>query len=194
MLNPCSFESGELPGRSIPHENKKRTCGRGSLSAKNLHEFTGSVRETSAAARNEIDMARDIELADFHFLHPAVLDFPLDTHARNEGHAHAHLNEALHAFDGGHFDGHIERGAVSRKQLNDAEAEGRFNAVRDKSFFAKLGDIDFTLLRKEMLGVHDQSQLILQDLRGLKLGIAGHVRYRAEIQAVVQDLMRNVPR
>jgi len=41
--------------------------------------------------------------------------------------------------------------------------------------------------------VHDQSQLILQDFRGLKLGIAWHERDRAEIQAVVQDFMGNVP-
>ena len=151
------------------------------------------MREARPAPRNEIDVARDVQLPHFYFLHPTVFDFPMNAHARHDGHAHAHLNEALDAFDGGHFNGHMERGAVSRKQLNDAAAEGRFDTVRDKSFFAKLGDIDFTLLRKEMLGVHDQSQLILQDLRGLKLGIAGHVRYRAEIQAVVQDLMRNVP-
>jgi len=42
--------------------------------------------------------------------------------------------------------------------------------------------------------MHDQGQLILQDFRGQKLGIAGHEGNRAEIQAVVQNFMRDVPR
>jgi len=66
--------------------------------------------------------------------------------------------------------------------------------VRDKVFFGKLGDIDFALLGEDMLRVHDQSQFILADFRGQKLGIAGHKRNGAKVEAIVQDFMRNVPR
>src|SRR5258708_14735531 len=151
------------------------------------------MREARAAPRNEIDVARHVQLPDSYFLHPAAFDFPLNAHAGNDRHAHAHLHEALDTFDGGHLNRHVERGAVSRKQLNDGAAKGRFDAVRDKVFFSELGDIDFAFLSQDVLGVHDQSQLILQDFRGLKLGVAGYVRDRAEIQAVVQDFMRDVP-
>src|SRR5437016_3461592 len=39
-----------------------------------------------------------------------------------------------------------------------------------------------------MLGMHDQGQLIFQDFRGQKLGIAWHEGNRAEIQEVDQAL------
>src|SRR5712664_4570233 len=45
-----------------------------------------------------------------------------------------------------------------------------------------------------MFGGHNQRQLILQDFRGLKLGISRHERDRAEVQSVIQDFMRYVPR
>jgi len=59
---------------------------------------------------------------------------------------------------------------------------------------SKLGDIDFPLFGEDMLGVDDQGQLIFQDFRGQELGVAGHERDGAEIEAVVQDFMRNVAR
>src|SRR5712664_3502776 len=178
-------------GGNFPRKNRR---GEGSLFAKDARELTGGMREARAAPRNEIDVARHVQLPDSYFLHPAAFDFPLNAHAGYDRHAHAHLHEALDTFDGGHFNRHVERGAVSRKQLNDAAAKGRFDAVRDKVFFSELGDIDFAFLGQDVLGVHDQGQLILQDFHGLKLGVAGHVRDRAEIQAVVQDFMRDVPR
>jgi len=82
------------------------------------------MREARAATRNKIDVARHVQLPHFYLFHPAVLDFPTNAHARHDGHAHAHLHEALDAFDGGHFNGHIECGAVSGKQFNNAAAKG----------------------------------------------------------------------
>src|SRR5947209_5250623 len=135
----------ELVGQ---HQNKYAEV---SLFAQDAHELTCGMREARAAPRNEVDVARHIQLPDLHFLHPAAFDFPMNAHARDDGHAHAHLDEALDAFDGGHFDGHVERGAVSRKQFNDAAAKGRFDAVGDEVFFAKLGDINFAFFREYML-------------------------------------------
>src|SRR6266566_4775234 len=137
-----------------------------SLFTKDPHELSGGMREARPAPRNEVDVARHVHLPHFYLLHPTMFDFPMNAHARHDGHAHAHLNEALDAFDGGHFNGHVERGAVSRKQLNDAAAKGRFDAMRDEVLFSKLGDIDFPLFGEEMLGRHDQSQFIFQDFRG----------------------------
>src|SRR5260370_2760078 len=165
-----------------------------SLFAKDAHELAGGVREARTAPRDKIYVTRHVQLPHFYFLHPTVLDFPEHAHARHDGHTHAHLHEALDAFDGRHFDGHVERGAVSRKEFYDTEPKGRFHDVRNESFIAEVGDIDFALLREDMLGMHDESQLVFQDFRGLKLGIAGDERNRAEIQAVVQDFMRDVAR
>src|SRR5208282_6874523 len=100
--------------------------------AKDADEFGGGVGEAGAAARDQVDVARHVHLADLHFFHPAVLDFPLHAHARHDGHAHAHLHEALDAFDGGHFDGHFQFGAVSREEFDDAAAKRRFDAMGDK--------------------------------------------------------------
>jgi hypothetical protein len=104
--------------------------------AKDAHEFAGGMREARAAARNQIDVARHVQLPHFYFLHPTVFDFPIHTHTRHDGYAHAHLHEALDAFDGGHFDGHIEGGAVSGEQLDDAAAKRGFDAVGDEVFLA----------------------------------------------------------
>src|SRR5207245_7827467 len=122
----------------------------GLFSAEDARELGGREGEAGAAAGNEIDVARNIELANFQFFHPAVFDFPKNAHARNDSHAHAHLHEALDAFDGGHFDGHVERGTMAREEFDDAAAEGRFDAVGDESFFSEIGDVDFAFFRQDM--------------------------------------------
>src|SRR5439155_960038 len=91
------------------------SCRGDLLFAKDAHELTGGMREACSAPRYQIDVARHIHLPHFYFFHPTALDFPMDAHARHDGHAHAHLHEPLDAFDRGHFDGHVERGAVSCK-------------------------------------------------------------------------------
>src|SRR5579883_1560292 len=63
--------------------------------SEHAEELRRGVGQAGAAAGNQIDMTRHIELADFDFFHPAVFDFPLHAHARNDGHAHAHLDEEL---------------------------------------------------------------------------------------------------
>ena len=80
---------------------------RGLFAAEEACEFGGGEREAGAAAGNEIDVARDVELANFEFFHPAVFDFPSNAHTRDDGNSHAHLHEAFDAFDSGHFDGHV---------------------------------------------------------------------------------------
>src|SRR5207302_1623173 len=107
---------------------------RDSFAEEDADEFGGGMGEAGATARNEIDVTRNVELADLHFLHPAVLDFPAHAHARDDGHAHAHLHEAFDAFDGGHFDGHVEGSTVAGEEFNDAAAKGRFDTVGDEGF------------------------------------------------------------
>src|SRR5713226_5095647 len=155
-----------------------------SFFSEDAHELAGGMGEARAAPRNEVNVPRHIQLPHLYFLHPAAFDFPMNTHARDDGDAHAHLHEAFDAFDGGHFDGHVERGAVSGKQFNDAAAKRRLDAVSDEVFFAKLGDIDFAFFCEDMLGVDDQCQLIFADFRSQKLGITRHKRDSAEIEAV----------
>src|SRR5260370_8199806 len=104
------------------------------------------MREARAAPRNEINVARHVQLPHSYFLHPAAFDFPLNTHAGHDRHAHAHLHEALDAFDGGHFNRHVERGAVSRKQLNDSAAKGLFSTVPDEVSFSQLAYTHFPFL------------------------------------------------
>src|SRR5450755_464490 len=111
--------------------------------AEDAHQFRGGVRETGAAPRDQVDVAGHTHLADLHFFHPAVLDLPLHAHSRDDGYAHAHLDEALDAFDGGHFDGHVQRGAMAGEELDDPAAEGGLNDVADKCFAAQVSDIYF---------------------------------------------------
>src|SRR5262245_19025970 len=160
--------------------------------AEDVHELRSAVRETRAAAGDEIDVARHVELANLHFFHPAVLDFPLHTHARDDGHAHAHLHEAFDAFNGGHFDGHVERGAVAGEQLDDAAAEGRFYDMGDEILLSEVGDVDFTLAGESVLRRNDGCELVLEDFRSEQLWIARHIRNGAEVEAVVQNFVGNV--
>src|SRR6202162_2850093 len=113
--------------------------------AQDAHEFGGGMRQAGAAAAYQVDVARNIELLHFYFFHPTVLDFPLHAHARHDGYAHAHLHEALDTFDGGHLDGHVELGVISREKLDDTAAERRFDDVSDEHFAAEVGDVDFPL-------------------------------------------------
>jgi len=126
------------------------------LGFEEAEEFGGGVGEAGAAAGDEVDVAGHAHLADFHFFHPAVFDFPLHAHARNDGHAHAHLHEAFDGFDGGHFDGHVQHRTVAGEQLDDAAAEGRFDAVRDERLVAEVFDVDFFLFGEGMLGRNDE--------------------------------------
>ena len=66
--------------------------------------------------------------------------------------------------------------------------------MSDEGFFAEFSDINFLFFSQHVFRGHDKGQLIFQNFRGLKLGIAGHVRNRAKIQAIVQHFMRDVPR
>jgi hypothetical protein len=43
--------------------------------------------------------------------------FPADALSGDDGHSHAHLQEALDTFNGGHFDAAVERRAVLLKIL-----------------------------------------------------------------------------
>src|ERR1700726_3374117 len=107
------------------------------------HEFGGGVRKACAASDNEIDVGWNVELLHFFFFHPAVFNFPLHAHARHDGYAHAHLHEALDAFDGGHLDGHVELSVIAGEKFNDAAAERRFDDVRDEHSAAQVGEVDF---------------------------------------------------
>ena len=121
-----------------------------------------------------------------------MFDFPLHAHARDDGYAHAHLHEALDAFDGGHLDWHVELSVIAREKFNDAAAKGRLDNVRDEHFAAQVGDVDFALAGQQMFGRNDQAQLILQDFRGFQLRIARNLGHGAKVQAIVQHFMRNV--
>jgi hypothetical protein len=192
-----SVEKDTSQDNESAHEEKKRTGlktrrYKESFAAEDARELGGGEGEAGAAAGNEIDVARDIELANFQFFHPTMLDFPLHTHARDNGHAHAHLHEALDAFDSGHFDGHVESGAMAREELDDAAAKRRFDAVGDESFFSQFGNVNFAFFRKDMFRGNDQGQLILQDFCGLELRVARDEGNGAKIEAVVQDFVRNV--
>ena len=137
-------------------------------------------------------MARHVHLADLYFFHPAVLDFPLDAHARDDGDAHAHLHESLDAFDGGHFDGHFQFGAVAGKEFDDAAAKGRFDAVGDEVFVAKIGDIDLAFLCEGVFWRNDEGELILTDFGGLELGFLRDVGDGADVEAVIEDFVGNI--
>ena len=150
--------------------------------------------EAGATAGNDVEVAGDIELADFELFEPAVFDFPGDAHARNNGNAHAHLHEALDAFDGGHFHGHVEGRAMAREELDHSAAEGRFDDMSDKIFFAEFLDLDFAFLGKRMLGRNNQGEFVFEDFGGLELRIARHKGNGAEIESIVDDFVRNIAR
>jgi hypothetical protein len=160
--------------------------------AEDADKFGGGVRQTGAAARDQVDMARHVHLPHFYFLHPAVLDFPLDTHSRDDGYTHTHLHEALDAFDGGHFDGHFQFDAVSGKKFDDTSAERGFHAVGDEVFVAQVGDVDFALLCKRVFRRNDESELVFTDFGGLELWLLRNVGNGADVQAIIKDFVRNV--
>ncbi len=119
-------------------------------------QFGGGVGEAGAAAGDHVDVAGQVELADFHFFHPAAIDFPGDAHARHDGYAHTHLHKALDAFDGGHFDGHIQSGPIAAEEFDDPAAKGRFDTVTDKRFVCQVADVHFFAFGERMFWRDDQ--------------------------------------
>src|SRR5579872_3952409 len=123
-----------------------------------------------------------------------MLDFPLDAHAGDDGYAHAHLDEAFDAFDGRHFDGHFQFGAVASEEFDDAAAVGRFDAVGDEVFVAEVFDINLALLGQYMFWRNDQGELVFQYFRGLELGLLRDVRDGTDVQPVIEHFVGNVAR
>jgi hypothetical protein len=162
--------------------------------AEDAHEFRGGVGKASATTADQVNVPGNVELLYFYFRHPAVFDLPLSAHTRNDSHAHTHLHEALDAFDSGHLDRHVELGVVAREKLDDAAAKRRFDDMGDENFAAEIGDIDFTLSRERMFGRCYERELIFQNFRGLQLRVARNVGDSAEVEAIVQHLVRNVAR
>src|SRR6267142_4039682 len=154
------------------------------LGFEQAEKFGGGVGQSGAAAGDQIDVAGQIELADFYFFHPAVIDFPSDAHARHDGYAHAHLHEALDAFDGGHFDGHVQSGAIAAEKLDDPAPKGRFDAVADKIFVCQIADVDFFAFGERVFWRDYQREFVFQNFHGLQLGFARDEGDGTEIQAV----------
>ena len=81
---------------------------------------------------------------------------------------------------------------IAREKLDDAAAKGGFDDVGDESFFAEVGDVDFALAGQRMLGRDDEDELVFQDFGGLQLRVARNEGDGAEIEAVVEDFVRDV--
>src|SRR5260370_10039389 len=127
----------------MPDNGKARTGSLSSLLFENPHEFGGCVGQACAATGYQIDVPWHIQLSYLDFFHPAALDLPPHAHARHDSHAHAHLHEALDALDRGHFDRHVQRCAMPRKELDHAPAEEGFHDVPPQIFFPPPCDIYF---------------------------------------------------
>ena len=156
------------------------------------HEFGGGVGEAGATAGKDVEVAGDVQFLNLDFLEPAVLNLPINAHARDDGDAHAHLNETLDALDCGHFHGHVEGRAMAREELDDAAAEGRFDDMGDERFLAEFFDADLSALGERMLGGNDKSKFVFQDFGGLELRVTGDEGDGAEVKTIVHDFMGNV--
>ena len=106
--------------------------------------------------------------------------------------SHAHLHEALDAFNRRHFDGHIQSGVIAAKKFDHAAAKRRFHAVGNEAFVFEIGHIHFFAFGERMFRRHHQSEFILQDFRGLQLRFARHKRNRPQIQPVIHHFVRNI--
>src|ERR1700741_437435 len=143
--------------------------GRGFLfQFEQAHEFGGGMWQTGTAAGNDVKVAGNVELLDLNFLQPAVFDLPFDAHARHNCHPHAHLHETFDAFDGGHFERHVEGRTVLGEQLDDAAAEWGFHDVGDKHLFTEFFDFHFATLGQRVLRRHDEGEFVFQDFGGLE--------------------------
>src|SRR5215470_3767901 len=110
-LNLQNTEDIDVLARSFDSVVVAETC-RLLAVAKYSHQFGSRVRKPRTASRDQVNVSRQIQLSYFHFLHPPVLDFPAHAHSRHNRNSDPHLNKALDTFDAGHFNGHIQPGAI----------------------------------------------------------------------------------
>ena len=110
-----------------------------SLRLQQPHQPYCRVRKTRATARNQIQGPRHLELPDADFGQEFSFDFPADAHARHYRDAHAHLDEALDAFDRGHFDVARERVAAFLEELGHTRARnGNSRPARNDRFLSPI--------------------------------------------------------
>src|SRR6267142_4273424 len=124
--------------------------------AQDAHQFRGGMRQTRSAARYQVHVAGQAQLPHLHFFHPTALDLPLHAHARDDRYAHAHLHKALDAFDGRHFDRHVQRGAMSGEKFDNSATKRRLDDVPDEGFIGEVFDVHFPALGQRMLQRHHQ--------------------------------------
>src|SRR6266849_616471 len=191
-----SSDRGGIAEFVADFQDRRRGPGQAVLSIffQNAHEFGSGLGKPRAAARDQVEVARNTELADFHFLEPAAFEFPRHAHSWNNSYAHPHLHKPLDAFDRGHFHWHVQNGAVAREEFDDPPAEWRLHNMRDEGFFAEFFDFNFLAFGEPVFWRHHQGQFILQNFRGLQLRVARHERNGAEVEAIVDDFVRNVAR
>lgn len=95
-------------------------------------------------------MALDPHLANSQFAQVAASQLRFYTHSRNDRDASFHLDESFDALNGGEFQIHSQRNAMSREHLYYLTAVRRFDDVRDKAFFSERGDVHFAPLGQFM--------------------------------------------
>src|ERR1051325_10628471 len=83
---------------------------------------------------------------------------------------------------------------VLGEDLYDLEARGRLDVVREERLVAKLFDRDGITLRKRVLRLHDQHQLVPENGEGFKVTVNRLKSKQGEIHIAIQDFERQTLR
>ena len=165
--------------------------GRSSRAQEAQHR-RGGVRQGTLFAMEQVEIAGHAELADFDFDEKALLHLPAGAHARDNGHAHVHLNKALNTLDRGQFDAHLEGDVVFGEELDRALPRRGFDDMRDEDLAAQVSDVHTAALCQAVPGRNDEGQLVAKNLDGGELLFLRDEGDDAEVQPVVQKFGRNV--
>jgi len=83
---------------------------------------------------------------------------------------------------------------VLGKKLDHAIAKGRLHDMRNERFSAQIGDVHPAFLGQPVMRGNDEGQLVAENFHRRERLFLRHKRNHAEVQAIVEQLGRNVAR
>lgn len=156
-----------------------------------VEKSDGCVREIGLATIDEAEPAFDLEIIDLDPDERACGNFALYGEARDESNAVAHFDESLHGLDGGKFNPHLQRCAMTLERLDYFLALRRGHIVRDKIKRPKLPDGNRLLTGQCVPGFDDKCKLIAVDHHGFDLRVVRLEREDSDLDRVHQHLIRD---
>src|SRR5262245_16862487 len=199
--NPPSARSGGT--RALQARGRSRPCGRAPTARVNdlrvpveapddLDQLARGLRQVALLAVDHQRAPRHVQLRDRNLDQDAVAQLLRDGDARDDGHAHLRLDEALDVLEAPQLRGDAAWRAMLFEQPQDLLFSAAAQVVDDEALAAQIADVDIGTLGQRVTWRSDQDHLVGVDLDALQLVEARFVLDEADVDLAVHHLTGNL--